>query len=259
MSNIIPFSFESHQVRVIIGDDGEPLFNANDVCEALGFGNARQALDSHVDHEDVQKLDTLTAGGKQAQNHINESGLYALILGSTKPEAKRFKRWVTHEVLPTIRKTGAYIHPLADLDRLPEPIARQLGGIVKAVVSHMAQELIVNQLPAMVDAAVASQHVMVRRGMTAGQVWDKYGLPKIKGGAQMLSRRLALLNCGIAGASRAELGGRTARLFDPDKVDAQMQLGGLLPECRRYVAERMGQQSLNIVGASQHPLGRAQW
>jgi prophage antirepressor-like protein len=109
MSSIVPFQFESHEVRVVLGDNGEPWFNANDVCAALSFGNARQALDSHVDPDDVQKLDTIDSLGRTQQvNHLNESGLYSLILGSTKPEAKKFKRWVTSEVLPSIRKTGKY-------------------------------------------------------------------------------------------------------------------------------------------------------
>lgn len=106
---VTPFDFEGKQVRVQIDEDGMSWFNAGDVCEVLGFGNPRQAVDSHVDQEDVQKLDTLSAGGVQQANHINESGLYALIFGSTKPEAKQFKRWVTSEVLPSIRKTGAYM------------------------------------------------------------------------------------------------------------------------------------------------------
>ena len=103
------FEFESQSVRVVADETGAPWFSAKDFCTVLGFGNARQAIDSHVDAEDVQKLDALTPGGRQRQNHINESGLYALILGSTKPEAKRFKRWVTTEVLPSIRKTGSYV------------------------------------------------------------------------------------------------------------------------------------------------------
>lgn len=108
--SLISMTFEGHSLRVI-DIEGQPWFNASDICEALGFGNPRQAIDSHVDEEDVQKLDTLTAGGRQLQNHINESGLYALILGSTKDAAKRFKRWVTGEVLPAIRKTGTYSVP----------------------------------------------------------------------------------------------------------------------------------------------------
>ena len=106
MSAIIPFQFEAHAVRVQVDELGQPWFNATDVCDALEMGNPSQAIKSHVDAEDLQKLETLTAGGRQRQNHVNESGLYALILGSTKDAAKRFKRWVTSEVLPAIRKTG---------------------------------------------------------------------------------------------------------------------------------------------------------
>lgn len=106
---LTPFTYDSHQIRVVAGDSGQSWFNAADVCAVLQFGNARQALESHVDADDVQKLDTIDSLGRtQRANHVNESGLYALILGSTKPEAKQFKRWVTSEVLPAIRKTGTY-------------------------------------------------------------------------------------------------------------------------------------------------------
>lgn len=107
MSKVIPFDFESRQVRVQM-EGHEPWFNANDVCEVLAYANPRDAILNHVDVEDVAKRDTLTPGGVQRISHVNESGLYALILGSAKPEAKRFKKWVTSEVLPSIRKTGGY-------------------------------------------------------------------------------------------------------------------------------------------------------
>lgn len=112
MSNIVPFDFEGSSIRIQQDDSGDPWFNANDVCVVLDFGNPRQALDSHVEPDDVQKLDTIDRMGRgQSANFVNESGLYALILGSTKPEAKRFKRWVTSEVLPSISKTGLYAAP----------------------------------------------------------------------------------------------------------------------------------------------------
>ncbi|WP_374240656.1 Bro-N domain-containing protein [Zoogloea sp.] len=96
------------------------------MCAALDFGNPRQALESHVDADDVQKLDTIDSLGRtQRANHVNESGLYALILGSTKDTAKRFKRWVTHDVLPTIRKTGGYAGRRDP--RKPTPRRRQAG------------------------------------------------------------------------------------------------------------------------------------
>ena len=112
MSAIIPFQFEAHAVRVQVDDAGLPWFNATDVCDALEMGNPSQAIKSHVDADDLQKLEVIdNLGRTQRANHVNESGLYALILGSTKDAAKRFKRWVTGEVLPAIRKTGAYAVP----------------------------------------------------------------------------------------------------------------------------------------------------
>ncbi|MBF0140239.1 MAG: hypothetical protein HQL74_08160 [Magnetococcales bacterium] len=107
-NTLIPFDFEENPVRVTLDEHGAPWFHAGDICRILGHGNPRQVVESHVDPEDVQKCDTLTAGGVQQANYVNESGLYALIFGSTKPEAKRFKRWVTGDVLPAIRKTGGY-------------------------------------------------------------------------------------------------------------------------------------------------------
>lgn len=89
--------------------DGMPWFVGKDVTTALGYSNSRKALGDHVDTEDkgVTKCDTL--GGAQKLSIINESGLYSLIMSSKLPSAKRFKRWVTSEVLPTIRKHGAYL------------------------------------------------------------------------------------------------------------------------------------------------------
>ena len=88
--------------------DNEPWFVGKDVTEALGFVNSRDAIATHVFLEDkgVEIIDTL--GGKQTMTIINESGLYALVFGSRLESAKRFKHWVTSEVLPSIRKTGSY-------------------------------------------------------------------------------------------------------------------------------------------------------
>lgn len=101
---------EFGQVRtVMIG--GEPWFVGKDVAIALGYGNPRQGIASHVDAEDkgVQKLDT--PSGEQEMTIINESGLYSLVMGSKLPTAKQFKHWITGEVIPSIRKYGAYLTP----------------------------------------------------------------------------------------------------------------------------------------------------
>jgi prophage antirepressor-like protein len=100
---------ENHQLRVV-SINGEPWFIAADVCKVLDISNNRDAFSRLDDDEKgVGLIDTL--GGRQKASLVNESGLYSLILGSRKPEAKPFKRWVTHEVLPAIRKTGRYVHP----------------------------------------------------------------------------------------------------------------------------------------------------
>ena len=109
MNNMQVFDFKENAVRVVRGDDGEPWFRASDVCGVLGFSNPWQALESHVDEDDLQKLEAIDSLGRTQQaNFVNESGMYALIFGSTKPDAKAFKRWVTHEVLPSIRKSGYF-------------------------------------------------------------------------------------------------------------------------------------------------------
>ena len=107
MNKLQNFTFDGSTVRTIM-INSEPYFVGKDVAEILGYSNPRDAIKKHIDDEDkgVAKCDTL--GGSQNQTVINESGLYSLIIGSKLPTAKRFKRWVTSEVLPAIRKHGAY-------------------------------------------------------------------------------------------------------------------------------------------------------
>ena len=105
-------------MRTVVIDD-EPWFVGKDVADALGYTNPRKALDDHVDPEDKMQGDGVTIrdsiGREQHPTIINESGLYSLILGSKLPTAKQFKRWVTNEVLPSIRKNGGYIQGQEEL------------------------------------------------------------------------------------------------------------------------------------------------
>ncbi len=98
---------EFGHVRTLTVDD-DPWFVGKDVCVALGYSNHNDALTRHVDAEDKRGSEITTPGGQQYITLINEAGLYSLIFGSKLPSAKRFKRWVTAEVLPTIRKTGSF-------------------------------------------------------------------------------------------------------------------------------------------------------
>ena len=108
-----------------INKNGEPWFVGKDVAEVLGYTDTRKAIRMHVDDDDKGGDILSTPGGRQQITIINESGLYSLILSSKLPQAKEFKRWVTNEVLPQIRKTGGYI-PLNDCEDTGEIMARAL-------------------------------------------------------------------------------------------------------------------------------------
>ncbi|MFO7172592.1 MAG: Bro-N domain-containing protein [Bacillota bacterium] len=120
LPSLMEFSFEGRPVRTVT-IDGEPWFIAKDVCEVLGLaGDPGQHL-RRLDDDEKGLIPVQTPGGIQRMAAVNEPGLYALILGSRKSseEVRRFKRWVTHEVLPTLRRTGTYsIQPLTPTEAL---------------------------------------------------------------------------------------------------------------------------------------------
>ena len=107
MKNLVFRSKEFGQIRTCTVE-GETFFVGKDVASALGYGNSREALRKHVDEEDKQASRFVTGGQQYNMTVINESGLYSLILSSKLDSARRFKRWVTSEVLPAIRKNGRY-------------------------------------------------------------------------------------------------------------------------------------------------------
>lgn len=108
MNNLQIFKFNGADVRTVL-IDGEPYFVGKDVTEILGYKNASKALADHVDSEDKLNNETLSSLGQRGGWLVNESGLYSLIISSKLPTAKKFKHWVTSEVLPAIRKHGAYM------------------------------------------------------------------------------------------------------------------------------------------------------
>ncbi|MED1480777.1 MULTISPECIES: phage antirepressor [Bacillus] len=101
------FNYQDQEVRTVI-QDGQPWFVAKDVCDVLEIGNPSQAL-SRLENDEKNTIILNEGIGNPNKTIVNEPGLYTLILGSRKPEAKQFKRWITHEVIPTIRKTGGYV------------------------------------------------------------------------------------------------------------------------------------------------------
>lgn len=139
MGEIEKFSFEGMAEVRVVKIDGEPWFVAADVCKVLGLSKVSMAIKS-LDADEKGVSTVSTPGGDQQVSIINESGLYSLILRSRKPEAKRFKRWVTSEVLPTIRKTGGYATPGTDLHRLLAESPLEALKAVADTATKLAEE-----------------------------------------------------------------------------------------------------------------------
>lgn len=122
---LVPFDFEGSQVRVVTDARGEPWFVAADVLSTISLD--RKALE-RLDDDEKGVNSIHTPGGTQEMTTVNEPGLYALVLGSRKAEAKRFKRWVTHEVLPAIRKTGSFA--VSAMAALPAPTQDRVTSLL---------------------------------------------------------------------------------------------------------------------------------
>lgn len=137
------FSFEGNQIRVVVKDN-QPWLVVKDVCGALNIVNYRDALSSLDDDEKgVGKIDTL--GGQQSMAIVNESGTYTLIMRSNKPEARKFRKWLTSEVLPAIRRTGEYATPAAQLrkaDKSDELALRRIEIMEKNANYRMAMAIL---------------------------------------------------------------------------------------------------------------------
>ena len=130
MSNLTSFNFKDNQVRTVL-IDGEPWFVAADVCAALTIASYRDAISS-LDEDDRDAVGITDAIGRiQETSVVNESGLYNLIFRSRKPEAKAFKKWVTSEVLPSIRKSGSY-----DINSRPLTQAEIILASAQQLVAH---------------------------------------------------------------------------------------------------------------------------
>lgn len=136
------FDFEGSNVRTV-NIDGNPYFVGKDVATILGYKNTKDALLKHVDDEDKLGSQIATSGQNREMKVINESGLYSLILSSKLPSAKKFKRWVTSEVLPAIRKTGAYQAKPKDNYQIPATYgeALQLAATLQTKIEHDAPSL----------------------------------------------------------------------------------------------------------------------
>ena len=124
MNNLTLFNYENHEIRTV-AIDNEPYFVGKDVADVLGYQNGSRDINRHVDEEDRTKVMVFDGNQDKETIIINESGVYSLVFGSKLPSAKRFKHWVTSEVLPTLRKTGSY--------KMPETYAEALRQLADEV------------------------------------------------------------------------------------------------------------------------------
>ncbi|WP_281688757.1 Bro-N domain-containing protein [Pseudomonas citronellolis] len=155
-AQVIPFRFETREVRTLLIDD-QPWFCAADVCAVLEYANSRQAIQKNCREKGVSVRDTPTKGGVQAMIFIDEGNLYRLIIKSRKEEAQRFEAWVCDEVLPAIRKHGRY----EDTDN---HMATLVGQTIGTDGFHM--------LGALIKGKVSSLPVPVQRRATA-KIWSQ--------------------------------------------------------------------------------------
>lgn len=173
-TDIMPFDFHGQTVRTLTDSHGEPWFVAKDVCEILGYSNASKAIADHVDDEDKLNNESLSSLGQRGGWIINESGLYGLILSSKMPNTKIFKRWVTSEVLPSIRKTGGYAMSSMSV----EERALSIMGELKAIVDRQKR-------------TITSQHEAITQMEPKAEAYDTFldhtGLYKVGEAAKLLS------------------------------------------------------------------------
>jgi len=151
MNDLVAFTFNQAPVRILMDEHGGPWFIAKDVCVILAIQNHRDTLAKSLDADEKGVAKVYTPGGTQEMTTISESGLYTLIMRSNKPQAKTFRKWVTSEVLPSIRKTGSYSTraETVDIDQVPlihrRAISKTLNALARKVSDKPRQRAILSE------------------------------------------------------------------------------------------------------------------
>lgn len=175
MSDLQIFNFNNKEIRTL-AIEGEPYFVGKDVADILGYQNGSRDINRHVDEEDRHKAMIFDGNQYKETITINESGLYSLILSSKLPKAKEFKHWVTHEVLPTIRKHGAYMTPAKIEEVLTDPdtLIRLATQLKEEREGRLIAEQRVNEL--MPKADYCDKVLADKSLVTITQIAKDYGM-----------------------------------------------------------------------------------
>ena len=178
MNEITIFKYESKKVRTVI-KDGEPWFVLKDVCVVLGITNPT-VVSNRLEEDEVTKYNLGGLSGDS--NIINESGLYSVILLSRKPEAKRFKKWITSEVLPEIRKTGSYL-------RTPRTYIQALEALLESEKEKERLKQEKNELQIELDES--KEYFTVKRVAKINRIsWKSLNWRKLKNVSQAMEREI---------------------------------------------------------------------
>lgn len=219
-TNIVQHAFHGQAVRVITDEHGEPWFVAKDVCAILGISNVSDAT-SRLDDDEKGVGTTDTLGGRQQVITVSEAGVYGLVFVSRRAEAREFKRWVTHELLPEVRRTGSYAVPQSREERLALAVidAQAMLADKDAVIATLAP-------PAAAWTAIA----------------DAAGDYSLRDAAQMLSRDPAI----EMGQNRLGAYLRQVGWIDKRSVPYQrhVDLGRIHSRARTYRHPRTGEQMI---------------
>ena len=207
---------EFGQVRTLVRN-GEPWLVGKDVAEALGYSNTRDALSKHVDSED--KSDVAIHDGSQNRNMtaINESGLYSLIMGSKLPNAKKFKHWVTSDVLPSLRKTGTYSMKSKDDVKLMNARSRMANTYLRlAKVDTLSKEyktiLVSKAAQVLAGEEIIPLPKLTQRTMSADEVGKELGISSNMVGR--LANKNGLKQDGVYGEYRRDKSRYSAKEVD---------------------------------------------
>ncbi|RQP04842.1 MAG: hypothetical protein D1H97_16105 [Paracoccus sp. BP8] len=261
-SDLTTIQFHDATLLVRRGDTPETTLVAmKPVVEGMGldWGGQHKKLSSHpVLAQGVSVMEIPSAGGVQEVTALPLNRIH-FWLATIQPNKIKDDAIRARVILFQTEAADALFNhffgaKLADSHEITAADRNAIGGIVKRCAGVVIREELANLLPSliepMVSARLAEQNMMIRRGMTAGQIWAQYGLPRLKNGPTWLGNRLSKMGCQVGGNGRAELGGRLARVYDPDNVAFCMD-NGLLHKVRVYCSERMGQGRLKLVEAAE--------